>query len=138
MLRAQALLPSSTILLPRQPLRLPWQAWTVELSAATRGVVDVVARQISCAAQAARGCDSPCSLARRCNLGFALLGAAELLVLRRQRGGPALRLAVTCTAFVRCARPYEPRDQSHMPTLPLDISPLNSRSISESVPQQLF
>lgn len=37
----------STILLPRQPHRLPWQAWTVEHNAAARGVVDVVALQIS-------------------------------------------------------------------------------------------
>lgn len=76
------------------------------LSAATRGVVDVVARQIPHTTQAARECDSSnvvaCSLARtaQSNVDFALLGAAELLMLRNEEKDSTWRLAVTCNAPV--------------------------------------
>lgn len=74
----------------------------MELSAATRGDVAVVVRQTSGAAHVTRTCDSSnvvaLRLARRCNLGAALLGA-ELLVLRRQREGSSM----ASTHHVRCA-----------------------------------
>lgn len=86
----------------------------MELSAATRGDIAVVVRQTSGAAQVTRTCDSSnvvaLRLARRCNLGAALLGAAELLVLRRQRGGSSVASAhhvlCACLLFAGAIPPF--------------------------------